>query len=69
MESKIETSVKESLSIAEKKFKVDRTIQQFENIQKEFKEMVKKGIATERGNRLLSISDSKSISRSVFNTK
>lgn len=69
MGSKIEGSVKKSLSIAEKKFKTDKKIQQFENSKDKFRELINKGLASERGNNLLSISDSKSISRIVFNTK
>ncbi len=56
MESKIEKLVKESLIIAENIFKND-DIQQFEKSKEEFKELIQKGFAHERGNKLLSISD------------
>ena len=69
MESKIEVLLKESLSLAEKKFKEDNIAQQFEKSKNEFKELINKGFAHERGNNLLSLSDDKSVSRIVFNTK
>lgn len=69
MESKIEILIKESLSLVENKFKEDNISQQFEKFKDEFKELVNKGFASERGNRLLSISDEKSISRVSFNAK
>lgn len=64
---KIELLVKESLSLAEKKFKEDDIVKNFEKTQNKFKELVSKGIAKERGNNLLSPSDNKSFSRIVFN--
>ena len=60
MKSKIEILVKESLMLAENKFKSDNTTKQFETAKNEFKELVSKGFAHERGNNLISISDSKS---------
>jgi len=69
MESKIEVLLKESLSLAEQKFKEDNVIQQFEKSKNEFKDLIRKGFAHERGNNLLSISDDKSISRIIFNAK
>jgi len=41
MESNIEILLKESLSLAEKKFKKDNVIEQYEKAMKEFKELVK----------------------------
>ena len=67
MESKIEILIKESLSLVENKFKEDFIVKQFEKSKDEFKELVIKGLANERGNQLLSISDEKSISRILFN--
>jgi len=69
MESKIEVLLKESLSLAEQKFKEDNVVQQFEKSKNEFKDLIRKGFAHERGNNLLSISDDKSISRIIFNAK
>ena len=69
MESKIEVLVKDSLSLAEKKFKEDHIIQIFEKAQDEFKELIAKGIAKERGYNLLSPSDNKSFSKIAFNAK
>lgn len=68
MESKIEILIKESISLAENKFKGDSSTQQFEKAKEEFKELVQKGFAHERGYNLMSISDSKSISKVVFNS-
>ncbi len=67
MESKIEILIKESVSIAEKKFKEDNAVKEFEKSKNEFKELVSKGYAQERGNNLLSISDIKTISKIAFN--
>lgn len=67
MESKIEILIKESLSLVENKFKEDIIVKQFEKSKDEFKELVIKGLANERGNQLLSISDEKSVSRISFN--
>ena len=67
MESKIEVLLKESLSLAEKKFKEDSVAKNFEKTKNDFKELVLKGIAHERGNNLLSLSDTKSFPRIVFN--
>lgn len=69
MESKIETLLKESLVLAEKKFKGDSTAQKFEKTKSEFKELVVKGLAHERGNNLLSISDKQFVTKIVFNAK
>lgn len=67
MESKIEVLVKDSLVLAENKFKSDTTAKQFEKAKNEFKELVSKGFAHERGNNLLSISDSKSYQKVIYN--
>ncbi len=67
MESKIEILIKESLSLVENKFSEDLIIKQFEKSKDEFKDLVSKGLASERGNQLLSISDEKFISRISFN--
>jgi len=67
MESKIETLIKESISLSEHRFNGDSTIQNFERSKNEFKELIKKGLTQERGNNLLSISDIKSSSKVVFN--
>ena len=64
MESKIE----ELLSQVNMKFKEDNISKQFENAKNEFKDLVHKGLARERGNNLLSLSDNKSVSRIVFNS-
>ena len=69
MESNIEIRLKESLSLAEKKFKEDNVIEQYEKAMKEFKELVKKGLARERGHNLLSISDKKALSKTAFNKR
>lgn len=69
MESKIETLLKENLVLAEKKFKDDSTAQKFEKTKSEFKKLVVKGLAHERGNNLLSISDKQFVTKIVFNTK
>ena len=69
MESKIEILLMESLSLAKEKYEDDSIAQQFEKSKHEFKEFVIKGFAHERGNNLLSLSDEKSISRIIFNTK
>lgn len=69
MESKIEVLLKESLSLAEEKFKDDSIALQYEKSKQEFYELVKKGFAHERGNQLLSLSDENSISRIIFNAK
>jgi phosphoribosylaminoimidazole carboxylase (NCAIR synthetase) len=68
MESKIEILIKESISLAENKFKADITTQEFERTKEEFKDLVQKGFAHERGYNLMSISDDKSISKVVFNS-
>lgn len=52
MESKIEILIKESVSIAEKKFKEENAVKEFEKSKNEFKELVSKGFAQERGNNL-----------------
>lgn len=67
MKSKIEILVKQSLVLAENKFKSDNTTKQFEIAKNEFKELVNKGFAHERGNNLLSISDSKSNQKVMYN--
>lgn len=67
MESKIETLIKESISLAENQFKGENNTQLFERADEEFKDLVQKGYAHKRGNNLLSISDIKSISKVVFN--
>jgi len=67
MNSNIETLLKESITLAEVKFKEDSTLQQFERANEGFKKLVQKGLAHERGNNLLSISDTKSITRVIFN--
>jgi hypothetical protein len=67
MESKIENRFKEVLSLSEKKFKEDDLVLQFEKSINEFKKLVSIGVIQERGNNLLSISDSQSVSRIVFN--
>lgn len=67
MESNIEILIKESLTLVEKKFKEDKIVKQFEKSRDDFNELVIKGLANERGNQLLSISDEKSISRISFN--
>lgn len=69
MESKIETLLKESLSLAETKFKEDNIAHQFEKSKSYFKELIDKGFTNERGNNLLSLSDDYSVSRITFNTK
>ena len=69
MESTIELHLKESLSLAEEKFKDDNSVKSFERSQNEFKGLVSKGIAKERGNNLLSPSDNKTLARIVFNAK
>lgn len=68
METQIETRLKKSLSLVEKKFKDDDIALQFEKSNKEFKELIIKGIVRERGNNLLSISDIESIPKVIFNT-
>jgi hypothetical protein len=67
MDSNIETLLKASIALAEDKFKQDNIVRQFEKSNENFKELVKKGLVKERGHNLLSISDSQSISRTVFN--
>lgn len=69
MESKIQILVSESLSLAEKKFKEDKIARKFEKSNREFKELISKGFIQERGNNLLSLSDNKSNSGTVFNSK
>lgn len=69
MESKIETLLQESLILAEKKIKDDNIVQKFERTKNEFQELVVKGLAHERGNNLLSVSDKQFVTRIVFNAK
>jgi len=69
MESKIDVLLEESLSQVNLKFKEDNIFKQFEIAKNEFQDLIKKGFTQERGNNLLSLSDSKSVSRIVFNTK
>lgn len=69
MKSKIENQLAESLSFAEKKFKNDDSIQQFEKSLKEFKELVAKGVVRERGYNLLSPSDNNPLLKITVNSK
>lgn len=67
MVNKIEILLKESLSLAEVKFVEDVKVQEFEKFNKEFELLVHHGFAKKRGNHLLSISDEKSVSSTIFN--
>lgn len=67
MGNKIEARVQESLKIACKKFKDELSVKRFEESKEEFKELVKRGVAHERGNNLLSTSDAHIKKRVVFN--
>lgn len=69
MESKLESLLKDSLVLAEKKFKDDIIAQKFEKTKSDFKEMVVNGLAHERGNNLLSISDDQFATKLMFNVK
>jgi len=68
MESRIENKVADSIKIAESKFKEDDTVKKFEETKERFQELVKKGIASERGNNLLSLSDKTSINKISYNS-
>lgn len=65
--AKIEELVQNSLQLADEKFKDDNSVKDFEQSQKEFKELVEKGVAKERGNNLLSASDAHIKTRVFFN--
>jgi len=67
MESNIEIRLKESIAFAEDQFKTSSDILEFEKIQREFADLVKRGFTRERGNNLLSPSDSIAVSRIAFN--
>jgi hypothetical protein len=69
MATNIDTLLKESLANAENKFKEDAVTLEFEKTTNEFKELVAKGFAQERGYNLLSVSDKQSYSKISFNTK
>ena len=64
MEDKIEGL----LSQVNMKYKEDNISKQFEKAKNEFKDLINKGLARERGNNLLSLSDNKAVSRIVFNS-
>lgn len=54
-EGKINKLVIESLAIAEEKYKNDPILRDFEKANKEFNQLVAKGITKRRGNNLFSI--------------
>lgn len=66
--AKIEELIIDSLKVADEKFKDDNSVKNFEQSQKEFKELVEKGVAKERGNNLLSASDAHIKTRVFYNT-
>lgn len=66
--AKIEELIIDSLKVADEKFKDDDSVKNFEQYQKEFKKLVEKGVAKERGNNLLSASDAHIKTRVFYNT-
>lgn len=68
MESRIESKVADSIKVAEDKFKEDDTVKKFEETKERFQELVKKGVVSERGNNLLSLSDKTSINKISYNS-
>jgi hypothetical protein len=67
--SSTEKKLKECVSKVGHQFKNDKSVKQFVQISKEFNELVLKGLAQERGNNLLSLSDQKAVSKIHFNTR
>lgn len=69
MEHKIESKLMKQLSLVENKFQHDIIAIQFNKTAIDFKDMVVKGLAHERGNRLLSLSDKNAIKHISFNVR
>jgi len=65
----LEVKIQESIKQFSEKFSQCDNIKEFENTNREFEILVKKGIVEKRGNNLFSISDLHLKEQTVFNVK
>ncbi len=65
----LEEKVAKTIKIVNKSFGGSKEVKAFERSNKEFKELVQKGLAKERGNNLLSSSDAHMKTQVYFNIR